>query len=172
MENQNLPLEIERKFLIRYPDIQAIMKLPGARRLNMVQTYLVSAPGVTARVRRIEENGNITRIYTEKTRISARTATEIEREITEEEYKRYLQSADPERMPIEKVRYAVPFGNHTAEIDVYPFWNDRAVLEIELTSEKEDCPLPDYLTVIREVTENKRYKNVNLAKCVPNDPIA
>ena len=58
------------------------------------------------------------------------------------------------------------------ELDVYPFWQDRAVLEIEVESETEAVTLPPCLTVIAEVTADKRYKNVNLAKSVPNDDIS
>ena len=57
------------------------------------------------------------------------------------------------------------------EIDLYEFWQDRATLEVELTAEDEKFDLPAYLKIIREVTDDKRYKNVNLARILPNDPI-
>ena len=49
------------------------------------------------------------------------------------------------------------------EIDIYPFWDDRAVAEVEVGSEDEVVHLPDCIRVIREVTEDGRYKNASLA---------
>ena len=69
---------------------------------------------------------------------------------------------------IEKTRYLVPFEGHTLEIDVFPFWNDRAFCECELQSEDEPLPLPDWLHVYREVTDDPRYTNRALARSVPD----
>ena len=49
-------------------------------------------------------------------------------------------------------------------MDVYPFWSDRAVLEVELESEDEAFDIPPFISVIKEVTGDKRYSNKALAK--------
>ena len=36
------------------------------------------------------------------------------------------------------------------EIDVYPFWQDRAVMEIELADEAETVALPPEIEIIKE----------------------
>ena len=56
-------------------------------------------------------------------------------------------------------------------MDIYPFWQDRAILEVEVRGEEETVLLPRGLHVIREVSADKRYKNVNLAKEIPTDPL-
>ena len=93
------------------------------------------------------------------------------RELTPAEYEELLARADGERRPIRKERWCVPWADHTLEIDVFPFWEDRAYCEIELQSPEEDVPLPDWLTVIREVTGDPRYTNSALALEIPVDPI-
>lgn len=163
-DKEKAPIEIERKFLIRFPDVEVLQKQKGVRVKKMRQTYLRAENGITARVRAVTENGKTRYVHTEKSRISDLSAIECEREVSEAEYQKLLKNADPERKTIEKTRYAVPFGDHVAEIDLYPFWNDRAVLEIELAAEDEQCPIPPYVAVIKEVTDDKWYKNVNLAK--------
>ena len=163
-DKEKAPIEIERKFLIRFPDVEVLQKQEGVRIKKMRQTYLHAENGITARVRAVTENGKTRYVHTEKSRISDLAAIEREREVSEPEYQKLMKNADPERKTIEKTRYAVPFGDHVAEIDLYPFWNDRAVLEIELAAEDEQCPIPPYVAVIKEVTDDKRYKNVNLAK--------
>ena len=107
--------------------------------------------------------------HTVKKRISPRSALEQEREISPDEYARLLTRADSARRPIIKTRYAVPYAGHTAEIDVYPFWNRQAVLEIELQSENDGAPLPDFVTVIREVTGDHSYSNNSLSLKVPEE---
>lgn len=156
--------EIERKYLIALPDEKALSALPGARRSDIVQTYLLSEKG-ERRVRKWTENGVVTYIstYKEKTNDSLRRI-EIENPITEEEYLTLLASADPSMNPLRKRRYTIPYGTLTAEIDLYPFFADRAILEIEIPSEDTPIQLPSFVTVIREVTGETEYKNPVLAR--------
>ena len=67
-------------------------------------------------------------------------------------------------MPIRKDRYCLADGNQYFEIDIYPFWNDQEILEIELSDPEEEIRFPKMLKVIREVTEDEAYKNASLAK--------
>lgn len=170
-QNRSMSIETERKYLIFYPDIALLKTLPGVKIKKIEQTYLSGEAGVTSRVRKIEENGDICYIYTEKRRINSLSGYEKEYSISEKEYFQKLRTADPKRRPIEKIRYAIPYGNHIAEIDVYPFWSDRAILEIELEGEQDAAEIPPFVQVIREVTYDKRYKNVNLAKEIPMDSL-
>lgn len=159
--------ETERKFLIAMPDERLLSSLPGAACDAIVQTYLTADPGVTARVRRREGRDGVTYTHTEKRRLTAMTAWEDEREITEGEYLALLERADPTLRPIEKRRYTIPMDSLLLEIDIYPFWQRQAVLEVELPSEDAALPIPPYLHPIAEVTADRRYKNVALAGCIP-----
>ena len=159
--------EIERKFLIAMPDVDALCQLPGAQLDEIVQTYLRSADGVTARVRRRKSCAGTVYTATEKRRVSDVTAIEDERAITEAEYKALLDTADPNLHPIEKRRLTIPYGDLLLEIDIYPFWQKTAILEIELAGEDTPFEIPPYLTVIREVSGDRRYKNVSLARSIP-----
>lgn len=167
-ERKKTPIECERKFLIAYPDTERLRML-GAKASLIEQTYLAAEKGATARVRRRVTDG-VTKLYhTVKRRLTALSATEEEREITEREYEELLKTADPTRSPILKTRYVLPYEGHLLEIDVYPFWKRQAVLEIELASEEEDFSIPDFIAVLREVTSDVAYKNVSLSKVVPKE---
>ena len=164
MENQTKaqePLEIERKFLIPYPNIAELKALPGCAALEIVQTYLC---GGAARVRKSASENGCTYTHTEKRKISELTRIEIEREISEQEYIEHLKAADPAFRPIEKTRLRIPYGGHIFEIDIFPFWQDKAVAEVELKSEEEEIAFPDWLNIIDEVTYDPAYKNVSLAR--------
>ena len=54
------PLEIERKFLIEYPDPAWLEQQPGSRRVEIVQTYLLSDGSGSRRVRSWTESGRTT----------------------------------------------------------------------------------------------------------------
>ena len=160
--------EIERKYLIAYPDIAQLAATPGCVVKHITQTYLLAPKGEARRVRRVESGeGNIQYIETVKRPVSGMRAVEEERPLPREEYEALLLQADPERRPIVKTRYCLPHGKHTVEVDVYDFWQDRATAEIELQDEGEAVTLPPCLTLIREISDDPRYKNVNLAKELP-----
>ncbi|MBO7341711.1 MAG: hypothetical protein J6U87_03415, partial [Clostridia bacterium] len=108
-------------------------------------------------------------IETRKCRVSDLRATEEERELSAADSDALLALADPALRPICKTRYAIPYAGHTVEVDLYDFWQDRATAEVELADEGERVALPPYLHVIREVSDDKRYKNVNLARELPEN---
>ena len=76
---------------------------------------------------------------------------------------RLLGNADPEMKPIHKTRWSIYWKGHHYEIDLYPFWKDRAVLEVLLEDQDEDVRIPDFLRVIREVTGDREYEIASLA---------
>ena len=157
------PLEIERKFLIEYPDLRWLEQLPNCRRVDIIQTYLQAKDGEELRVRQRGENGSYVYYQTLKRRISDTTRTEIERRLSQKEYLRLLMEADPQKRPIRKTRYCLSYDNQYFEIDVYPFWTDRAIVEIELSDENAEIRFPKELKVIREVTADPAYQNAALA---------
>ena len=172
MNENKAPLEIERKFLIRMPCVDTLLGVAGVRVWEIEQTYLISPQGLSRRVRMLRENGTARYIYTEKVRLSPTTAEEREREISEADYAALLGERDPARMTVKKTRYLLPTpSRHVAEVDIYPFWDDRATVEVELSAEDEAFLLPDCLRVVREITADKRYKNAALAKEIPSDPL-
>ena len=166
-----IPIETERKFLIYMPCLDTLCAQPEIRIQEITQTYLLTDGKKSARIRKINECGNISYIKTVKERISTLSCYEEEKEINEEQYLELLKYADKEKQNINKTRYSFRYGRHIIEIDIYSFWNDRATLEIELKSEDEEFSIPAFIKVVKEVSTDKRYKNTNLAKSIPQDKI-
>ena len=167
MQSKSMPLEIERKFLIEYPDCALLERLSEGDFSQISQTYLVAEAGTSERVR-ARTRGGVT-VYTHNTKIklSHMKRVELEDEISETEYRELLKRADPKCRVIEKTRYCVPYGGFVFEIDVFPFWNDKAFMEVEMPSEDTAVELPDFVKIIREVTEDNRYTNHALAIELP-----
>ena len=164
-----VPLEIERKFLIRYPDLAALEEKPNCEKVEIIQTYLRSSGDTEVRVRQRGKDGKYMYYRTKKTRVSETERTEIERRISQEEYVGYLMEADPARRPIRKTRYCLTENNCYYEIDIYPEWKKQAILEVELRTTDQEIIFPQDIKVIREVTADKTYGNHSLAAEMPEE---
>ena len=70
---------------------------------------------------------------------------------------------------IHKTRYCLSDENQYYEIDIYPEWSKQAILEVELRDENETIYFPDFINIIKEVTDDDSYKNYNMAKSMPKE---
>ncbi len=157
--------EIERKFLILRPNEEYLRE--NAEKTEIIQTYLCAEKGKTERVRSRSDGENTVYTHTIKTKLSPMRRIEVEREIGAGEYGALLLRADPTRQPIVKQRWILPYEGQCFEIDVFPFWQHQAYLELELADESQEIRLPPGIEVIREVTDDRRYTNASLAREIP-----
>jgi CHAD domain-containing protein/CYTH domain-containing protein len=150
--------EIERKYLLHRMPV-----LPdGAIRTEIAQGYL---PGerLQERVRRVRRKGEPARYYRTVKLGKGISRVEVEEEADEATFRRLWSMTKGRR--VRKLRFRVADGDQTWEID--RFRDRRLVLaEIELPSEDHEVALPDWLRdhVVRDVTGEDEYVNVNLAK--------
>ena len=72
------PIETERKFLIRMPDINALAALNGVDLSDIEQTYLVNPDGLTERVRKRVYKNKTVYTHTTKKRVSKLSSEEYE----------------------------------------------------------------------------------------------
>ena len=163
-------IEIERKLIIKKPDLALLSAMPEYRVSEIEQIYLLSEGNVTHRIRR-RTFGDVTRCYeTRKTRIDKMSVIEDEGEITGEEYESLKQKIAPETRPIYKTRHAFRYGERVIEVDVYPEWDSCCILEVELGSREEELMLPDFIEVVEEVTGVKGYSNAAMSRRFPPEP--
>lgn len=150
-----LTLETERKWLVKIPE--NIGDFPCH---TIEQAYLDPEKGFQGRIRRWDDRY----IYTEKARTgSSMTRIENERELTEEEYMRL--KGHTILNVIKKRRYIIPYGGLNFELDVFENNADRdyGLMEAELPDENASVRLPDFVEIVREVTDDPFYTNRNLA---------
>ena len=156
--------------MIEYPDIKMLESLPNCKKVDIIQTYLLSPdPDAEMRIRQRGYDGNYIYIKTEKRKVSDVKRVEVEQRLNKSEYLSLMMNADTSSRQIRKTRYCLMFERQYFEIDIYPFWSKQAIVEIELTSEDEQIDFPDFIRVIREVTEDDGYKNYSLAKLVSEE---
>ena len=158
------PLEIERKFLIEMPDLIFLNSLKTCRKIPITQAYLSTSEEGKFRVRKRGEGENAIFIKTVKHKINDLIRIEIESLIPESEFYGYLFDKKSVQGIISKDRYCIAWNSTYYELDVYPFWQDKAILEIELLDENQPYELPDFVKLIREVSFEKEYRNKALAQ--------
>lgn len=165
------PFEIERKFLIYYPNIKELENMPNCTKVDISQTYLKSNDDMERRVRARGINGDYLYYLTEKRKVSNIKRIEIERKLTQSEYLALLMESDNKLHTIHKTRYCLSENNQYFEIDIYPEWDNQAIMEIELSSENEIIKTPEFIKIIKEVTDDNDYKNYEMAKEMPKELI-
>ncbi len=148
-------IEIERKFLVTSTQF----KTEAVRNTRIVQGYLSSVPERTVRVRIRGTQGFLT--IKGKSNDSGTSRFEWEKEIPITEAEALLGLCEPGI--IEKIRFEIPSGQHTIEVDEF-FGNHTGLMiaEIELQEEQESFLKPDWLG--QEVTGDAQYYNSQLSK--------
>lgn len=148
-----MPLEIERKFLVHHSKWNALVKPKGK---IIRQGYLTDDETKTIRVRVMDQSAFITI----KGRNTGATRSEFEYAIPLNDANEILNTLSQKE--ISKTRYEIIYDNKLWEVDVFAGSNEGlTVAEIELESEEEKINIPDW--VMKEVTEDPRYYNSNLA---------
>lgn len=153
-EKQFHPQEIERKFLVK----SLPKNLNQYPHKDIIQGYLA-----------ITENGTEIRLQQKGRKYfqivksgSGKMKFESEVEITKEQFNSFWEATKGKR--IKKTRYEIPYENKTIELDVYHSnLKNLSSAEIEFTGKGESNKFtpPEWLS--KEITDDKRYKNQNLA---------
>ena len=139
--------------------------MDNCEKVEIIQTYLHSPEqNQQIRLRQRGIDGHYVYFQTIKKDITPIKRIEIENRLTKDEYLKLLMSADTSKRQIRKNRYCLTYKNQYFEIDVFPFWNDKALMEIELSDENSPIIFPDFIKIIREVTAESEYKNSSLAQ--------
>lgn len=141
---------VERKFLIRYPNVEWLAARPNCQRIEIIQTYLRSSPDEEIRVRQRGIGDSFIYFQTTRRMGAPDQKIEIERRLSQEEYLTLLMDADTRRRQIRKTRYCLMEPNRYYEIDVYPDCDDCAVVQVDMGTEDELC-FPEEIHVIREI---------------------
>jgi CHAD domain-containing protein/CYTH domain-containing protein len=151
------PLEIERKYLLSGgPDV---VKGRSAREIE--QGYL---PGerIQERLRRITEADRILHVRSIKLG-EGLVRVEVQEEIDRDLFDRLWPLTEGRRLT--KRRYRFASAGLVWEVDEFTD-RDLWLAEVELGSADQACEPPDWLApfVVREVTDDPEYLNVNLAR--------
>ncbi len=147
-------VEIERKFLVDHDKWHKLDKPEGK---HYKQGYIFSDETRTVRVRIADGHGYLTLKGGRQGKMSR---SEFEYEIPVNDAEELLKTLS--QNGTEKIRYRIPAGDFTWEVDVFLGDNKGLIVaEKELRSEDDEFKKPDWIG--EEVTDDHRYANSNLA---------
>jgi adenylate cyclase len=155
-----MPIEIERKFLVRGDAWRPL----ASKRLLFRQGYVSKTPRVSVRVRRFGARATLT--------VKGRRVG-----ISREEFEYAIAVGEAEAMldrlcgksVLEKVRHWVPHAGMTWHVDEYRGAAAGLVLaEIELAYAEQAFPVPDWAG--EDVTFDPRYRNSSIARAAWRNP--
>jgi len=161
MSDPTVPIEIERKYLLRdvpdFPD--------GMQVIRIEQGYLRTDENDShvGRVRRSTfDDGRVVCKHTVK-RGFGLVREETERELTDEQFADFWPHTEGRRLT--KTRHVLTIGEVVWMIDVFDQM-DLVIAEAEVPTVDTPSPAPDWLEplIVREVTEDLAYTNANLAR--------
>lgn len=161
-QGSSLPVEIERKYLLRDSPVEALNTPPV-----FIEQGWLPGSAIRERLRRRREPDGAESYWRTIKLGSALTRIEVEEEIDLAFFSQLWPLTSQAR--IRKNRHIVAYGSHKWEIDVFisAFINPPLVLaEIELTDENESFSIPDWLApyIVRDVTGESAYFNSSLAR--------
>jgi adenylate cyclase len=146
-----MPVEIERKFLVKYDG----WKSHCIRSVRIRGGLLASSNGCKVRVRISERKATLA---VKSAQVSA-TRSEFEYEVPLSDAEEMLRLCGDRHL--EKIRYFVPHAGATWEINAYEgILSGVVIAEIELQSENQSFELPDWIG--KDVTHDPKYQKFNL----------
>jgi CYTH domain-containing protein len=148
--------EIERKFIVK----EIPKNIKQYQRIDILQKYISIDPEI--RIRQQIEDGEYT-YYKAKKSNDSLSREQDEVEISSTDF--YNLSSITMGNDIVKVRYLIPVGKYTAELDIYQEkLSGLLIVEVEFKTVQEagEFVVPNWFR--QEVTYDKRYKNKNLSK--------
>ena len=162
-------VEIERKYVIKLPDVEKMQECLNYKFCDITQVYMPSVGAVSHRIRRSVYGGYTKYTETKKMRIDSMSAYEDECEISEDAYEKLFLERDTELSVITKRRHIFEYGGQVFEIDVYPEWRESCIMETELAGRELTPRMPEFISVIAEVTGIRAYSNHSMAKKFPDE---
>lgn len=164
-----MPLEIERKFLLKTINEVALSKL-CSHRFNIIYQYYKEVDNEIYRyrlciIKNEEPETKIKYFKTIKKHIESFVFEELEEEITKQEYEKAVKDIDNLKM-IHKRRYIFYDKEQNLNFELDYFYHlHLIILEVELPTKETKFTIPEFFNknIIIEVSGLPQFSNHNLA---------
>lgn len=159
------PIQVFKKYLIEVtPELIDHLTRINAPKTHIIQHYLKSQSGTERRIRTRQKDGNMICYYSEATMLTPSTRIKKDRIISNGQYIDYSLEIDTNLHAIDKERYSFYYGSLFFKLDIFSFDHTKALLGVQLPDGTEEITLPDFINVIKDVSDIVNYKNYYLAK--------
>lgn len=155
--------ECKKRYLIEYPNLSILNQNGKIKKIEIYQTYLKCTDDEKIQIRKRGLNGDYI-YYQTRARVLNNELLQVEKRLTKEEYDEKLASLGSTSKQLKRIRYCLNETNNYLEIDTYPFWQDKAILNVNLLDINDQVNIPEMIKVIEDVTNKKEYLNSELIK--------
>lgn len=150
---------VQRKFLVEKND-ELLNYLEGnAQKIVIKNIYFKG--DVEKRVKITNIDGDLCYYYTEQIKGANGVSSIIKEKVINENDFYRLISKEGVYDSIQKIRYVIICDKQKYQVDVY---DDMVILEADVTLQDIDINVPDEFDILKEVTGEDDYLNVNLAR--------
>ena len=159
------PIEKYHKYLIEVNDeiLARFTAEDNYSDAHIIQYYLLSDDGYEKRIRERHIGEDVLYTYSEANYLSTNERIKTDRVLTSREYNEHKRQIDHSIEMTDKMRYSFINNDLFYKLDVYDFDKTKGILSVADNGEAE-IVLPDYVTVLKDVTDDIQYKNYYLAK--------
>ena len=162
------PIQRQYKYIVEKFDIEKIKDVKTVK-LEIEQIFIESDSNETIMIRKTTKDGHS--VYSQTTKTDTNIVNEriiSTKKITEEEYCEYIKT---NVKPIKKNRYCFTYNNQYFKLDIFDEPEDMAILETDLTNKSSVVKIPDFIKVIKNITEDIEYRNSNIFEQINNKKI-
>jgi CYTH domain-containing protein/predicted ATPase len=152
------PLEYERRFLLQTVPTFPLSVVTHDTLITQLYT------GLNTRVRARTISGSVLYTKTRKVRHELFGHHEYEERIDGREYHQLALTHIVGTRPIRKKRTCFVWSGNYFELDSFEHDSDLFILEVELLSPETPYELPPFVSVIKEITDDRSYSNFALAQ--------
>lgn len=160
------PSQHQEKIIVKRPDKNYLLNKKAQKR-DIIQIYLKSNGKEERRIRMMGDGNNFVYYLTRKG--IGNYNDYQEKSISKDVYQALMLEMDNERKPIIKERWYFSEGDTYYNLDVYPGWENYAVVEIRGSKENVDVTLPSGIEEVRNVTDDVRFSNYAFSKYFPSE---
>lgn len=160
------PVQVFKKYLVEVNDsiLEKVLSEKGASSSEILQYYLKSTNENEKRIRRRIKDGNEVYFYSEARMITAHSRSKSDRILSKRQFSDYMSEIDENLKPINKKRYSFFLNGLFYKLDVFNFDEAKGLLSVQVASEDDTINIPSYFKILKEVTDDVKYKNYFLAK--------
>lgn len=160
------PVEKFNKYLIKV-DVDVLTKIAQEANYStshIVQHYLNAENGYQRWIRSRTSNEITMYSYSEANYLQNNERIKVDKVLTEKQYKDYLRQVDPHLDGLDKTRYSFICNGLFFKLDVFSFDTSKGILAVDVPADGQEIEIPDYIEVIKNVTDDLSYKNYYLAE--------
>ncbi|MBO7697478.1 MAG: hypothetical protein J6S38_00425, partial [Erysipelotrichaceae bacterium] len=125
--------------------------------------YLRPENGHERRIRMRKTGDVVMYSYSDAKYLSTNERIKTDSVLTERQYNEYFMQVDKNLNVLDKMRYSFIDDDSFYKVEVFDFDKTKGILAVDVPLDGSEIKIPDYIHVIRDVTDDVNFKNYYLA---------